>query len=257
MCSFATTAFLRQLRTNYRLDEAKPYCERCRKGGFHCEGYASHVEFIDVTTRLTQGQSAQRDQSLVQSVPRAEAARDSEDSIYVNPQWDEQHIYVSHLVNRLFTWHTDDASPYSASWITVLLHPKDPTGLSMTSLSALATTYFGKVHSHPDLVRKGAGLYSQALQSLRAHLECPDQVLESELLVAVICLATLESVALTQSSAWLQHYQGLARIVSVSCPTKREVLSRYQTELRGPHRYQSGVGAALLPTLRSCIVREH
>ncbi|RHZ63010.1 hypothetical protein CDV55_106098 [Aspergillus turcosus] len=108
----------------------------------------------------------------------------------------------------------------------------------MTSLCALSTTYFGKIHSHPRLVQKGARLYSKALQSLRAQLECPDQVhLESELLVAVICLATLESVALTQSSAWLQHYQGLARI----------------TELRGPHRHQSGVGAALLPTLRSCI----
>ncbi|KAF7161926.1 hypothetical protein CNMCM5623_007341 [Aspergillus felis] len=187
--------------------------------------------------RLTQGQSAKRDPPLIQSVPRAEAARDSADSIYVNPQWDEQHICVSHLVNRLFTWHTDDASPYSASWITVLLHPRDPIGLSTTSLRALATTYFGKVHSHPDLVRKGAGLYSQALQSLRGQLECPDRALESDLLVAVICLATLESVALTQSSAWLQHYQGLARI----------------TELRGPHRHQSGVGAALLSTLRSCI----
>jgi hypothetical protein len=105
----------------------------------------------------------------------------------------------------------------------VLLHPRDPTGLSTTSLRALATTYFGKVHSHPDLVRKGAGLYSQALQSLRVQLECPYRVLDSDLLVAVICLATLESVALTQSSAWLQHYQGLARIVSMYLPTEHEV----------------------------------
>jgi hypothetical protein len=85
----------------------------------------------------------------------------------------------------------------------------------MTSLPALATTYFGKVHSHADLVRKCAGLYSQALQSLRVQLQYPDCVLESDLLVAVICLSKLESVALTQSSAWLQHYQGLVQIVSV------------------------------------------
>ncbi|GIJ87957.1 hypothetical protein Asppvi_006873 [Aspergillus pseudoviridinutans] len=144
------------------------------KGGFRCEGYVRHVEFKDVTRRLTQGQSAKRDQS----VPEAQAGLDAEDSIYVNPQ--------------------------------------DPTGLSTTSLRALATTYFGKVRSHPDLMRKGAGLYSQALQSLRVQLECPDRALESDLLVAVICLATLESVALTQSSAWLQHYQGLARIARIA-----------------------------------------
>ncbi|GFG14800.1 hypothetical protein IFM61392_08643 [Aspergillus lentulus] len=160
------------------------------------------------------GNSAKRNQSSVHLVPQAQAALDSGDSIYVNPQWDEQHACVSHLVNRLFTWHTDDASPYSASWIAVLLHPRELTGLSMISLRALATTYFGKVHGHADLVRKGAGLYSQALQSLRVQLQCPDRVLESDLLVALICLATLESVAVTQSSAWLQHYQGLAPIKS-------------------------------------------
>ncbi|GIC87264.1 uncharacterized protein Aud_003648 [Aspergillus udagawae] len=221
------------MRCVRRYYEAKPYCERCREGGFHCEGYVCHVEFIDATTRLNQGQSAKRDRSLVQPVPRAEAARDSGDSIYNNPQWDEQHICVSHLVNRLFTWHTDDASPYSASWITVLLHPRDPTGLSTTSLRALATTYFGKVHTHPDLVRKGAGLYPQALQSLRVQLECPCRVLESDLLVAVICLATLESVC--------------------ACSILRLAPALLGAHADCPHRHQSGVGAALLPTLRSCI----
>lgn len=151
--------------------------------------------------------------------------------------WDEQHIFTSYLVDRLFTWHEDEASPYAASWISVLYRSEDPAGLSMTSLRALATTYFGKVHGQTDLMRRGGVFYTQALQGLRVQLQSPDQALEPDLLVAILCLGIHELVTLTQSSAWLQHYKGLARI----------------TELRGPHRHQTGLGYALLPTLRTCI----
>ncbi|KAB8239558.1 Zn(II)2Cys6 transcription factor domain-containing protein [Aspergillus alliaceus] len=226
-------------RRKLKCDEGKPDCERCTKGGFQCEGYIKYAEFVNVTNRFAQRRPAKWKSSSQPRVPSCSSSKEQSHALLLADilPWDEQHIFTSYLVDRLFTWHEDEASPYAASWISVLYRSEDPAGLSMTSLRALATTYFGKVHGQTDLMRRGAVFYSQALQCLRVQLQSPDQALEPDLLVAILCLGIHELVTLTQSSAWLQHYKGLARI----------------TELRGPHRHQTGLGYALLPTLRTCI----
>ena len=138
-------------------------------------------------------------------------------SLMINPPWNEDSIFISHLIYRLFSWHVDGSSSHSESWVLFLLRqPENPAGLPMTSVRALATSYFGKVNGHPELMRKGAASYSQALRSLRGQLQNPDQVLESDVIVAIVCLGIYELVTFTQPSAWLQHYKGLARLVSAA-----------------------------------------
>ncbi|KAK4867049.1 hypothetical protein LT330_007790 [Penicillium expansum] len=98
--------------------------------------------------------------------------------------------------------------------------------------------YFAKVNKQHQVMRKGVSFYAHALQELQTKLLRQDQAMGDDVLVAIICLAIYELIALTQPRAWLSHYQGLARLMS----------------LRGPHRHQSGIAFAMMPTLRSCVI---
>ncbi|KAJ5212591.1 uncharacterized protein N7498_004237 [Penicillium cinerascens] len=230
-------------RRRVKCDEVKPHCERCRKAKLQCEGYNQYAEFIDVTTRLT-GKSLPNDKKSA-AVSPAGSTWPGDSVIELpcmplirNPAFDEQIIFTSHLINRLFSWHQESTSPESAAWILSLTrHTEDEGDLSTSSLRALATAYFGKTHGHSELVRKGAGFYSRALTSLRRQLQDPNLVLEDEVLVAIICMGIYELVTFNQPNGWLHHWKGLARL----------------TALRGPHRFQSGIAHALFPSLRSCI----
>lgn len=144
-----------------------------------------------------------------------------------NPAFDEQILFTSHLIDRLFSWHRDSTSPQSASWILSLTRPTEDEGdLSTSSLRALATAYFGKTHGHSELIRKGAGFYSRALNSLRGQLQDPNMVLEDEVLVAIICMAIYELVTFDQPNGWLHHYKGLAQLVCLPSPGKPVLSNR-------------------------------
>lgn len=155
------------------IDEAKPGCERCRKAGFQCEGYVPFVEFVDVSSRFTSKnlpkQKTLGNDSLGLSATPSARSLVSEGSVIefplvplsVNPAWDEQSMFTSHLVSRLFTWHDDVSSAKSASWIEILFQRTEAeAALSFTSVRALATAYFAKVNHQTELMRKGAGFYS-------------------------------------------------------------------------------------------------
>jgi hypothetical protein len=210
------------------LDEAKPGCERCRRAGYQCEGYVQFAEFIDVTSQF-RGAESLKQRVKWSNVPSSNpipgtAGPSSEGSVIelpmmhisVNPAWDEQSMFTSHLVSRLFTWHDDTTSPQAASWIEKLFQrTEDQAALSFTSVRALATTYFAKVNHNNELMRKGAVFYSRALRALQSDLEDPNLVLEDDLIVAIICMSIYEMVTFTQPTGWLHHYKGLARLVSI------------------------------------------
>ncbi|KAJ5684715.1 uncharacterized protein N7477_001060 [Penicillium maclennaniae] len=230
-------------RRRVKCDEGKPHCQRCCKANIQCDGYIQYAEFVDVTSQLTSKRSSKKAKSTVLSSAGSTGSNDSVVELpfmplTVNPAFDEQIVFTSHLINRLFSWATDPNSPASASWILSLTCPtEDEQGVSTSSLRALATAYFGKTHGHYELVRKGAGFYSRALTSLREKLQDSSHVLGDEVLVAIICMGIYELVTFDQPNGWLHHYKGLARL----------------TALRGPHCFQAGIAHALLPTLRSCI----
>ncbi|CAI7673480.1 unnamed protein product [Penicillium pancosmium] len=204
--------------------EAKPSCERCIKGGFQCDGYIQYGEFKDLTTQLTKKSAPKH------SAPSpASSSTDSAVSpgfitelpllpLLPNPAWDEQTIFISHLVDRLFTWHENPSSPESANWVSGLLQSTEEDGaLAFASTRALATGYFAKTHRQSDLMRKGAGFYSRALSALRSQLQDATLVLKDDVLVAIICMAIYELVTFHQPTGWLHHYRGLAHLVILLC----------------------------------------
>ncbi|KAE8327072.1 hypothetical protein BDV39DRAFT_205203 [Aspergillus sergii] len=219
---------------------AKPYCGRCTKGGYQCDGYVEFVEFRDETKRFTQ------------NWPRAETSLVRSTSTHAEtriPLWigtptrDEDNIFTTHLVHKIFN-QRDAEAMHLASTISFHLNQPDiktatdkSLALSKISLRALSTTYFGQVQNHPDLLYRGSRWYSDALKELQLQLYHPHHVLREDLLVVIIYLAMYESIAFTVPNAWLQHYKGLARL----------------TAFRGPERHMHGVGFALYPTLRQNI----
>ncbi|OQD77717.1 hypothetical protein PENDEC_c002G03517 [Penicillium decumbens] len=114
--------------------------------------------------------------------------------LITNPAFDEQTLLTPYLMNRIFSWHHDPNAPIQLLDPLAYPYAEDEGKLSTSSLRALATAYFGKKHSHSELVRKRAGFYSRALTSLRKHLQDLVLVLEDEVFIAIICMGISELV---------------------------------------------------------------
>ncbi|KAJ5527800.1 hypothetical protein N7513_011959 [Penicillium frequentans] len=230
-----------------KCDERKPTCDRCHRAGKECEGYVRYIEFRDETARVARKQAPAQNATGQVSSPVSTASNSGSDEsvielpftpLLMNPVWDEDSLFTTYLIDRIFTWHDDPTSPHSAGWIATLLRPReDEAALSSTSIRALATSYFAKMHGHVSLLQSGARQYSNALGVLQRRLNDSNLALEDDVLLAIICMSMYELVTVADPSAWVNHCKGLAQL----------------TAIRGPYRHQAGVGHALLPTLRSTI----
>jgi hypothetical protein len=222
-------------------------------------------QFIDETRRVKK--------QAARSLPLPSSSSDSSEPeseepppiinfpLILNPPWSENDIVTTYLFDRLFKfkWYGDSASPHAPVWTSILLCQDKEAELSTVSVRALATVYFAKVNGQHQLMCKGAFLYTHALRTLQTKLQRQDQAVGDDVLVAIICLAIYELITLTQPKAWLSHYDGLARLVSIEiswCDGVFDMLMPIQMALRGPHRHQSGISFAMIPTLRSCIVSQ-
>ncbi|KAJ5281847.1 hypothetical protein N7478_007219 [Penicillium angulare] len=237
-------------RRRVKCDEGKPKCARCHKAGKICEGYTQFVEFHDETTRIA-GKDFQIQTSnspgftgspqSITSQPGVQTTFITEYPFFpvkADPGWDEHSIFTTYLVDRLFTWQKPQAQYSSFSWMPVLVGRTENEGLlAYTSLRALATSFFAKVHGEPSIMHKGTAFYSRALRVLQDQLQDSELVFDDDVLLSVFCLSVYELIMFTDLSAWINHHKGLARL----------------TALRGPYRHQTGVGHALLPRLRSTI----
>ncbi|KAJ5740844.1 hypothetical protein N7493_000716 [Penicillium malachiteum] len=233
-----------------KCDEGKPTCQRCHKAGKTCEGYVQFAEFHDVTDRVARKTSpGSQSSSLVSSSASIIFVDDAGTAqgdfieepflpLRINPAFDEQLVFEKNLVDRLFSWHENPHSPHSAGWIMVLLGVKEEDSvLNFSSFRALATAFFGKMRGAPILMAKSKKYYSRALVVLQTQLQDPEGVFEDEVLLGIVCMSIYELITFTDPSAWISHYNGMARL----------------TALRGPHRHQIGVGHALLGLLRALI----
>ncbi|KAJ5248774.1 hypothetical protein N7468_000225 [Penicillium chermesinum] len=246
-------------RRKVKCDEEKPTCSRCRKANIKCEGYVQFAEFIHVNDRdagkplvkRRASKPAQAPSSVSDASEASAASSNSEycmelslqnfcliEPLYVNPAWDQQSMFTSHLIQRMFSWSNNPSSPFSAAWVQVLLRDsKESPVLSHASIQALSTSFFGKVHGDRQIMQQGAAHYFRALRALQVDLQDPNRVTDDATLMAVLIMAIYELVASEHPSGWLNHYKGLARLVL----------------LRGPEAHQTGVGFNVFSTLRSCL----
>ncbi|KAJ5297888.1 hypothetical protein N7508_008137 [Penicillium antarcticum] len=207
-------------RRKVKCDEGQPLCQRCKTAGIQCDGYVQFSEFIDERNRLVKrGTIKLPSPSSSTTISNHNSPFSEKASEHIQPlnfttnlPWNEDDLLNTHLINRIFTWHEDPASPYAASWISALFKQNKKRNLSNASMRALATVYFAKVNKQSQLMRRGASVYSQALSMLRSQLQNSDLAVSDDVVIAVIYLGIYESVTFTQPGAWLAHYKGLARL---------------------------------------------
>ncbi|KAJ5335266.1 hypothetical protein N7452_007669 [Penicillium brevicompactum] len=210
-------------RRKVKCDEGRPLCQRCHKAGFECDGYVEFLHFIDETSRLKK-KAAQRSSlpnsgftSLDTSKPGSYQVPDFNKinfnfPLTVNPAWNENDILNTYLFRGIFDWNEDPGSPPALVWDSVLLRQDQQPELSNASVRALSMVYFAKINKQYQFMLRGAKLYTQALGILQIKLQCPEQAVGDDVLIAIILLATYELICLTHPEAWLSHYKGLAKL---------------------------------------------
>ena len=217
-------------------DEGRPHCQRCKKADLACSGYAQHAQFVDETARFRRDASKSDEasprrhemQTQLVAVPPPMSLRPDEDT-----------VIHTHLVARLLPRVSGLAAP---DILASMVNYESATGAAVSlhkdALRALAAVYFGKVYHDSRIFDMGVRAYVRSLGRLRTALADPVAVLDVETLVSVLCLGLYENVALTETTGWLVHYDGIAHLI----------------ERRGPSRHQSGFDRELFWHCRFAIV---
>ena len=131
----------------------------------------------------------------------------------------EEAILTAHLLTR-FTPSSDVEPSAPARLLPLLIRMN-----GSYSAQALAAIYFGKMRNQYQVYRKGTQLYGKALDQLCKAISDPLTARSNETLTSVLCLCVYEHIVLSETTAWLKHYQGLGRLVEYRGP------ERQQTEL--------------------------
>lgn len=252
----AVSPFDSHFSFSFLSDEGRPHCQRCEKAGITCSGYAQHAHFVDETARFKndeprsesrspsqspkQSQSQSRDASPRRDEMQLVVAAGLPPAMSLRP--DEDTVIHTHLVARLLPRVSGPAAPdilaSMVNYESAVASPSTAVPLHKDALRALAAVYFGKVHHDTRIFDTGVRAYARSLRKLRAALTDPMAVFDVETLVSVLCLGLYENVALTETTGWLAHYDGIAHLI----------------ERRGPARHKSGFDRELFRHCRFAIV---
>ncbi|KAF4964738.1 hypothetical protein FSARC_7337 [Fusarium sarcochroum] len=192
-------------RRRVKCDQSKPHCQRCDKAGLNCEGYVTHSEFVDESSRYYQGKSpAESDQLQLELVHKP--AKTPERQIW-RPSpvlLDENVVIHAHLISRL-----DEVEPLM---INLETHPSVETTRAL-AVRALAAVYFGKTNHDKRIFDAGSREYGRVLKRLQIDLASSTTVLEWDTLASVICLSMFENIVFTERTGFLKHYEGITQLI--------------------------------------------
>lgn len=206
-------------------DQGRPECQRCRKSGLQCEGYSLNLVIVGPkhASQSAHNNPGAWKQNSEKSTPQGESQqrliRPKSRPQILCLQMKEEAVLTAHLLAR-FT-PSSDVEPSAPATLLPLLIKMDGS----YSARALAAIYFGKMRNQYQIYRKGTQLYGKALDQLCKAISDPVTAQSNETLTSVLCLCVYEHVVLSETTAWLKHYQGLGRLVEYRGP------QRQQTEL--------------------------
>lgn len=90
------------------------------------------------------------------------------------------------------------------------------------STRALSAVYFGKMRNQYKAYQKGTRLYVRALDQLRQAINDPEKARQDDTLTSVLCLCIYENIVLSETTAWVKHYQGVGRLVEHRGPVSHK-----------------------------------
>lgn len=225
-------------------DETRPECERCKKSGLKCEGYSLNLVIVGpqdglscTPTKLAVWSPQTIDANGRQETPQNRRPR----PLRPKPQPQirsllpsQDTVLTAHIVSRFSPSGNVEASAPATLLPQLIKMDKS------YSAQALSAIYFGKMRNQYQIYQKGTQLYVRALDQLRNAINDPARVRQNETLTSVLCLCLYEHIVLSETTAWLKHYQGVGRLV----------------ENRGPECHQTEFEKDIFRICRFMIVSE-
>ena len=185
------------LKRRVRCDEGQPTCERCRKAGYNCAGYAraielrSHVFISDGQPRMLTEKPATADPRR-RPIKTELVLRINQDSIQVPEELSlvafKDDMQFAYLFEN-FVW-----SSYGTPWLELAALGKLNT-LSLVACQAFAQTVYGKYHRLPGIQVEGGTQYGNAVRTLSLELSHVGKP-SSEALIVPIMVLLLHTVVL-------------------------------------------------------------
>ena len=188
-------------------DETRPFCQRCAKAGFPCEGFPHPLQVVfdrsvaqarqKLKERHIEPRATLSSVSVPQTVPVLAVGDVSEiakqQSELVKSQFVMQpsiapsrsDMYSAFLVNKFLTHVGVGAVPLLNAW-----NKLSPT--TNDAVHALAISYFGKMHHDKELLQRGSVSYGKALASLSKDLAKVDAASSTSVLLSTFALTLYE-----------------------------------------------------------------
>lgn len=236
-----------------QLDEAKPTCQRCEKANLSCDGYRGYT-FVEDRSYLSKTQPAGKAEisevSRKGSSLRASGSSDNSEGgskslirrqdgpmrLALTREPDLSSFKAATSQNFLIGHFLGHMGQDNSSLFIILSNLSTST---RNSIGALASAFFGRIHSQMDMRQYGAVMYGQALRHLAKDLSDTEQAWSLSVLYSTLNLAWYEQVE-PNGGLWIKHAGGIGRLL----------------ESRGPWRHRSSVERTILEAARPMIVSQ-
>lgn len=214
------------------IDEGKPFCHRCKHGGFDCLGYGRPVQFRHFNA-LSSAQDFGAKPPITFTGARAVADANVPTELGLDAF---QPIFCLARFLDNFVW-----SGFGTGWIREAATGKLGS-LSKEAMAALSQTNFGRQEEAAELRLKGAVVYGRTLTGIIAELSKNGSVSAKDLVVPILVLvlhtiyypyrqweAFMSRVPADEEVKWrtdidtdhvaaLSHLDGLAKVVYICGP---------------------------------------
>ncbi|KAL7931209.1 hypothetical protein V8C35DRAFT_119574 [Trichoderma chlorosporum] len=205
-------------RRRIKCDLTTPHCKRCLKAGLQCggsrglsilqyNGQSGQVVLSNMASGAPVMNNAATGQDAGLSGASHLSRRNSVSlaSIY-RPQTTRDEIFITYTMSQLLKGGDATTIPGSSG------------GLAEQCLVALSTTYFGIAHKERDILRHGMSKYGSSLWTLNQMLGDQSASCTLDVLEAIMIMALFEYLISDLENGWLQHSQGLQRLLEIRGP---------------------------------------
>ncbi|KAL7952814.1 hypothetical protein V8C34DRAFT_318714 [Trichoderma compactum] len=226
-------------RRRIKCDLTTPHCKRCLKAGLQCGGSRglSILQYDGQSKRAISSNTSSAARAISNTTMGLDVSSSGAShlsnmnpsypwSIY-RPQIPHEDIFITYTISQLLENGADVSSM-----------PGSSGGLAKQCLVALSTTYFGIAHMEQEILRRGMSKYGKSLRTLNQRLGDQSASRTLDVLESIMIMALFEYLISDLEAGWLQHSQGLQRLL----------------ELRGPESMASLPCLTILESVRPSII---
>lgn len=208
-----------------KCDLNRPVCLRCQRAGLNCDGPrdSTFVEARIVSSR----RKVESPRPSTSSASSTSDAESTESAVILHPSVapseKPQEMYIMFARSHLATDGPVDRVLQELRLMdTSCLERRTGSNCKTAHLQAVlsfATIFFGTRHRQADITQHGFASYGTTLQQLNRALTEPNSHESDEIIVSVITLAIQETLVPSGPNQFMNHMQGLERLLALRDPT--------------------------------------